>query len=75
MPTYPSNELHRKGTAPVSALTDFIKHDMVMTREYQPVMIRELIQHNGRCSKTHLAKAILVNDQFQVKRAERVLMR
>ena len=46
-----------------------------MTREYQPVIVRELLRHGGTCSSQELATALLLNDQFQMRRSMKVLMR
>ena len=46
-----------------------------MRDNYQPVIIKYLLTHNGSASKRELAYAILKNDEMKVKYYERILMR
>jgi predicted house-cleaning noncanonical NTP pyrophosphatase (MazG superfamily) len=48
---------------------------MQMRDNYQPVIIKYLLTHNGSASKRELAYAILKNDEMKVKYCERILMR
>jgi len=43
-------------------LVDFVERRMRMSHIYQPVMLLTLLQHDGQCSETDIAKAISVHD-------------
>jgi diadenosine tetraphosphate (Ap4A) HIT family hydrolase/5-methylcytosine-specific restriction endonuclease McrA len=47
-------------------LSDFIKTKMSMQHIYQPVMIKTLLQLNGRASADDIAKVFLAKDQSQI---------
>ena len=46
-------------TSSYDKLADFISSQMRMSHIYQPVMLAELLQLNGRASVTEIAKALL----------------
>lgn len=56
-------------------LTNFIDKKMKMTGVYQPVIVRELLQHGGECTKEQLARAISFYDPSVLDYYKRVLMR
>jgi diadenosine tetraphosphate (Ap4A) HIT family hydrolase len=43
-----------------------------MSHVYQPVMLMALLQHNGRCSTTEIARSILSHDESQIEYYENV---
>jgi hypothetical protein len=49
-------------------LVDFVERRMRMSHIYQPVMLLTLLQHDGQCSETDIAKAISVHDPTQMGR-------
>ena len=48
-------------------LNKFLMEQMTMYHAYQPVMIRELLQHCGSASVTQIAQAILDRDPTQIE--------
>ena len=48
-------------------LSQFIQHDMRMSQVYQPVMLIELLSHDGKASVEQIAKAILDRDPTQIE--------
>ena len=48
-------------------LIEFVEHDMRMSHIYQPVMIRELLDRNGRASTADIARALLGQDRSQLE--------
>ena len=53
-------------------LSQFISHEMRMSHVYQPVMLRELLQHNGTASVNDIARALLAEDRSQVEYYEQI---
>jgi Arc/MetJ family transcription regulator len=56
-------------------LLAFVRERMTMSSYYQPLVIRSLIEANGRLPAEDLAKLLLVEDRFAVAKALRTLMR
>ena len=48
-------------------LKTFITEDMRMSHIYQPVMLIELLKHNGEASVEQIAQAILNRDPTQIE--------
>jgi ATP adenylyltransferase len=53
-------------------LVDFVERRMRMSHIYQPVMLLTLLQHDGECSETDIAKAISVHDPTQIEYYEAI---
>jgi diadenosine tetraphosphate (Ap4A) HIT family hydrolase/5-methylcytosine-specific restriction endonuclease McrA len=53
-------------------LADFVERRMRMSHIYQPVMLLTLLQHDGQCSETDIAKAISVHDPTQIEYYEAI---
>ena len=53
-------------------LAGFITNQMRMSHIYQPVMLAELLQRNGRASVTEIAKALLSHDVSQIEYYEQI---
>ena len=53
-------------------LENFISKKMRMSHIYQPVMLRELLTHNGAISVNAIAKALLGHDQSQIEYYEAI---
>jgi diadenosine tetraphosphate (Ap4A) HIT family hydrolase/5-methylcytosine-specific restriction endonuclease McrA len=53
-------------------LVDFVERRMRMSHIYQPVMLLTLLQHDGQCSETDIAKAISVHDPTQIEYYEAI---
>lgn len=53
-------------------LVDFVERRMRMAHIYQPVMLLTLLQHDGQCSETDIAKAISVHDPTQIEYYEAI---
>jgi diadenosine tetraphosphate (Ap4A) HIT family hydrolase/5-methylcytosine-specific restriction endonuclease McrA len=53
-------------------LIDFVERRMRMSHIYQPVMLLTLLQHDGQCSETDIAKAISVHDPTQIEYYEAI---
>jgi|SRR5215831_12199489 len=53
-------------------LGDFIQNRMRMSHIYQPVMLLTLLQHEGDCSETEIAKAISMHDPTQIEYYEAI---
>jgi len=53
-------------------LFDFVERRMRMSHIYQPVMLLTLLQHDGQCSETDIAKAIAVHDPTQIEYYEAI---
>jgi ATP adenylyltransferase len=47
-------------------LLRFIDHDMRMAHVYQPVMLRALLDREGRASREQIARALLNEDRSQL---------
>jgi ATP adenylyltransferase len=58
--------------SPFEHLRDFIQKRMRMSHIYQPVMIRELLQHGGRASVRNIAAAFLARDESQLEYYEQI---
>lgn len=56
-------------------LLEFLQHRMSMTDVYQPVVIRELLLHDGSRSKAELAAALATYDLAVQEYYERIVMR
>jgi len=56
-------------------LLEFLTSKMKMASYYQPLMIRTLIEHGGRCTVDELARIFLCADDFEVERSRRIVMR
>ncbi len=61
--------------APEHVLIEFLKDRMSMTDIYQPAVIRELLLHGGRRSKTDLARTLAQYDISIREYYEKVVMR
>jgi hypothetical protein len=48
-------------------LMTFVEHDMRMSHIYQPVMIRALLDRNGRASVSDIARELLTEDRSQLE--------
>jgi diadenosine tetraphosphate (Ap4A) HIT family hydrolase/5-methylcytosine-specific restriction endonuclease McrA len=48
-------------------LMTFVEHDMRMSHIYQPVMIRALLDSNGRASVSDIARQLLIEDRSQLE--------
>jgi ATP adenylyltransferase len=53
-------------------LSEFIQSRMRMSHIYQPVMLITLLENNGECSTTEIAKSILSHDESQIEYYENV---
>ena len=53
-------------------LLEFVNNRMSMSAIYQPLIIRELIDHGGECTITDLAKAFAKHDLSTVEYYEGV---
>src|SRR5687768_3941029 len=47
-------------------LFNFIRNEMRMSHVYQPVMLMTLLENNGECSETEIAKSLLSRDESQI---------
>ena len=45
----------------------FVERDMRMSHIYQPVMLRELLNRNGRAAVAEIARALLSEDRSQLE--------
>jgi len=50
----------------------FLLHEMRMSHIYQPVMIREMLQGDGKASETQIARALLAEDRSQIEYYEQI---
>jgi ATP adenylyltransferase len=48
-------------------LLQFVERDMRMSHVYQPVMLRELLNQNGRATVADIARALLNEDRSQIE--------
>lgn len=53
-------------------LERFIAHEMRMSHVYQPMMLRELLRHNGAATVSEVARALLAEDRSQVEYYEQI---
>ncbi len=53
-------------------LDTFLRNEMAMAHIYQPVMLMELLAHEGKASITDLAKALLIRDKSQIEYYEEI---
>jgi diadenosine tetraphosphate (Ap4A) HIT family hydrolase/5-methylcytosine-specific restriction endonuclease McrA len=53
-------------------LVDFIQNRMKMSHIYQPVMLLTLLEHEGECSETEIAKAISMHDPTEIEYYEAI---
>jgi ATP adenylyltransferase len=53
-------------------LEHFIAHKMRMSHVYQPVMLREILRHNGAATVNEVARALLAEDRSQVEYYEQI---
>jgi 5-methylcytosine-specific restriction endonuclease McrA len=57
-------------------LRDFVEHQMQMSANYQPVIIKNLIRaHSGRLPADTLARALMLEDPSQVTHTRMILLR
>lgn len=56
-------------------LIDFLENKMRMTEVYQPVIIRELLEHDGVRTKSQLAACLAAHDTTVQEYYEQILMR
>jgi ATP adenylyltransferase len=54
-------------------IKDFIQNRMRMSHVYQPVMLATILEHDGKCSTTDIARAILDRDQSQIEYYENIV--
>ncbi|EEE47983.1 hypothetical protein SADFL11_5273 [Roseibium alexandrii DFL-11] len=59
----------------MSKLLDFLRHKMSMTDVYQPVIIKELLQHDGQRTKAQLAATLAAHDASVQRYYEKIVMR
>jgi|APSaa5957512576_1039674.scaffolds.fasta_scaffold13731_2 ATP adenylyltransferase len=57
---------------PYDKLSDFIENRMRMSHVYQPVMLKTLLENNGQCHGSKIAKALLVHDASQIEYYTRI---
>ena len=50
-----------------TSLCDFLHNKMRMSHVYQPTMIKELLQRNGRATVRQIAIQLLLQDRSQVE--------
>jgi|TARA_R110002124_G_scaffold158838_1_gene326003 predicted house-cleaning noncanonical NTP pyrophosphatase (MazG superfamily) len=55
-------------------LIDFLENKMSMTQYYQPVMIAELLEHGGKCSKDQLAASLALYDESVLEYYKKIVM-
>jgi 5-methylcytosine-specific restriction endonuclease McrA len=53
-------------------LTRFITDEMRMSHVYQPVMLREVLSHQGAASVNNIARALLSEDRSQIEYYEQI---
>jgi ATP adenylyltransferase len=53
-------------------LEHFIGREMRMSHVYQPVMLREILRHNGAATISDIARALLAEDRSQVEYYEQI---
>jgi len=53
-------------------LESYLLNEMRMSHIYQPVMLMELLGHNGNASTTDIAKALLLRDPSQIEYYEHI---
>jgi len=58
-----------------SKLSEFLLNKMSMTEVYQPVIIKELLNNNGQCTKTDLAVALTRYDLSILDYYKKIVMR
>jgi 5-methylcytosine-specific restriction endonuclease McrA len=58
-----------------SNLLDFVSRKMTMSGPYQPLIIQTLLGAGGTLTRRELAQRLLLADEVQLAKAERVLMR
>jgi len=56
-------------------LIEFLTEKMSMTEVYQPVIIKELLENHGKCTKQHLALVLAKYDLSVVDYYQKILMR
>jgi 5-methylcytosine-specific restriction endonuclease McrA len=56
-------------------LRDFVEHQMQMSANYQPVIIKNLIRADGRLPADALARALMLEDPSEVAHARAILLR
>ena len=54
-------------------LKTYIKKDMRMSHIYQPVMIKTIIESEGRASATAIAKKLVIYDDSQIEYYEKIV--
>jgi ATP adenylyltransferase len=62
-------------TSPYVFVRDFLTRHMRMSHVYQPVMLKALIQNNGRANLRTIAAAFLARDQAQLEYYEEITKR
>jgi|TARA_R110002110_G_C13285984_1_gene703013 predicted house-cleaning noncanonical NTP pyrophosphatase (MazG superfamily) len=55
-------------------LIDFLENKMSMTQYYQPVIIAELLEHGGKCSKEQLAASLVKYDDSVLDYYKKIIM-
>lgn len=55
-------------------LIDFLKNKMSMTQYYQPVLIAELLENGGKCSKEQLAACLVKYDDAVLEYYKKIVM-
>jgi 5-methylcytosine-specific restriction endonuclease McrA len=58
-----------------SNLLDFVSRKMTISGPYQPLIIQTLLRAGGTLTRRELAQRLLLADEVQLAKAERVLMR
>ena len=48
-------------------LAEFIEHKMRMSHIYQPVLLISLLENDGKCHQSEIAKNLLSHDQSQIE--------
>jgi len=49
-----------------SRLYNFIQNQMRMSHVYQPLMLMTMLENNGECSDTEIARNLLIRDASQI---------
>lgn len=62
-------------TITASELLAFLESGMQMSANYQPLILRQLLEGGGMASRRDLAATLLANDPWLQERADRTLMR
>jgi len=57
---------------PYDELADFIENRMRMSHIYQPVMLKALLENDGQCHESEIARALLSHDASQIEYYSRI---